>query len=83
MGTIILCAAVLATLLMIGGVELNPGTLDNIVHVLCSGCGRNLNLGIQCESCCRWYHKSCGKVKFEFAVSEKWNCDRCRSENRN
>ena len=43
MGTIILCAAVLATLLMIGGVELNPGPVDNIVQVLCSGCDRNLN----------------------------------------
>ena len=80
MGPIIVCAAVLPTLLMIGGVELNPGTVDNIVHLLFSGCGRNLNLGIQCESCGRWYYNSCGKVKFQFAVSGKWNCDRCRSE---
>ena len=42
----ILCAAVLATLLMIGGVELNLGPLENIVHVLCSGCERNLKVGV-------------------------------------
>ena len=33
MEPIILCAAVIATLLMIGGVELNPGPVDNIVQV--------------------------------------------------
>ena len=43
-----LCATVLASLLMIGGVELNPGPVDNIVQVLCSGCDRiglNVNHG--------------------------------------
>jgi hypothetical protein len=49
MGSMILCAAVLATLLVIGGVELNPGPVDSIVQVLCSGCDRNLKLGTQCE----------------------------------
>jgi hypothetical protein len=34
----ILCAAVLAVLLVIGGVELNPGPADNILLVLCSDC---------------------------------------------
>jgi len=43
MGSMILCAAVLATLLVIGGVELNPGPADNIVQVLCNGCDRNLS----------------------------------------
>jgi hypothetical protein len=41
-GPIILCAAVLATLLVIGGVEQNPGPVDSNVQVLCSGCDRNL-----------------------------------------
>jgi len=45
MGPMILCATVLATLLMIGGVELNPGTVDKVVQVLCSGCDRNLKPG--------------------------------------
>jgi len=53
MGTMTLCAAVISTLLMIGGVELNPGPADNIVQVLCSGCDRNLKSGTQCESCGR------------------------------
>jgi hypothetical protein len=43
MGPMILCAAVLATSLVIGGVELNPGPVDSIVQVLCSGCDRNLS----------------------------------------
>ena len=62
MGTMIVCAAVISTLLMIRGVELNPGPVDNIVQVLCSGCDRNLKSGTQCESCGRWYHNSCGNV---------------------
>jgi hypothetical protein len=41
-GPMILYAAVLAVLLVIGGVELNPGAVANIVQVLCSGCDRNL-----------------------------------------
>ena len=80
MGPMILCVAVLAMLLTIRGVELNPGPVDNIVQVLCSGCDRNLKLGNQCESCGWWYHNSCGNVKFQVSESGKWNCDRCRSE---
>jgi hypothetical protein len=76
----ILCAAVLAVLLVIGGVELNPGPVDNIVQVLCSGCDRNLNSGTQCDCCGLWYHNSCGNAKFQAAESGKWNCDGCRSE---
>jgi hypothetical protein len=38
----ILCAAVLASLLIIGGVELNPGPAD-IVQVAFSGCNRALS----------------------------------------
>jgi hypothetical protein len=66
----ILCAAVLAVLLVIG-VELNPGPVDNIVQVLCTGCDRNLKSGTQCDSCGRWYHNSCGNVKFKVAESGK------------
>jgi hypothetical protein len=80
MEPMILSAAVIANLLVIGGVELNPGPVDSIVQVLCSGCDRNLKSGTQCESCGRWYHNSCGNVKFQVAESGKWNCDKCRSE---
>jgi len=44
-GPMILCTAVLATLLMIGGLELNPGPVDNIVQVLCSGCDKEPEIG--------------------------------------
>ena len=79
-GPMILSATVIATLLIIGGVELNPGPEENPLQVLCNGCDRNLKSGTQCETCGRWYHNSCGNVKIQVAESEKWNCDRCRSE---
>ena len=50
---------VLAVLLVIGGVEQNPGPVvevENTVRLLSTGCGRNLKSGIQCELCGRWYH---------------------------
>jgi hypothetical protein len=78
MGPMNLCAAVVAILLVIGGVELNPAPVDSIVQVLCSGCNRKLKSGTQCESCGRFH--SCGNVKFQVAESGKWNCDRCRSD---
>jgi hypothetical protein len=71
---------VLAVLLLIRGVELNPGPDDNIVQVLCNGCNRNLNSGTQCDSCGWWYHNSCGNVKFQVADSGKWTCNTCRLE---
>jgi hypothetical protein len=52
-GTMILCAAALAALLVTGGVEQNPGPADHIVQVLCSGCDRNLKSRTQGESCGR------------------------------
>jgi hypothetical protein len=48
----VLCFMVLAMLLIIGGVEQNPGLVvevENTVRLLCTGRGRNLNLGIQCD----------------------------------
>jgi hypothetical protein len=69
-----LCAAALAMLLVIGGVEQNPGPGvegENIMQVLCSGCDRNLKLGTQCETCGQWFHNSCGNVKAQVAESGK------------
>jgi hypothetical protein len=83
LGSTILCAAVLATLLVIGGLEQNPGPGvegENIVQVLCSGCDRISKSGKQCETCGRWFHNGCGNVKDQVAENRKWNCDRCRSE---
>jgi hypothetical protein len=79
----LLCAAVLASLLVIGGVEQNPGRgveESSIMQVLCSGCDRNLKSGIQCDTCGRWFHDSCGNVKAQVAESGWWICERCRSE---
>jgi len=62
LGLTVLCSMVLAVLLIIGGVEQNPGPVvevENTVRLLCTGCGRNLKSGIQCELCRRWYHR-CG-----------------------
>jgi len=58
LGAMTLCAEVIATLLVIGGEELNPGPVDNVVKVLCSGCDKNLMSGTQCDSCGRWYHNN-------------------------
>ena len=46
----------LAVLLVIGGVEKNPGPsleAEKIMQVVCSGCGRNLKSGAQCDMCGR------------------------------
>jgi len=72
-GPMILCTVVLANLFIIGGVQLNPEPVESIAQVLCSGCDRNLKSGTQCEPCGRWYHNSCGNVKFQVAESGKWN----------
>jgi hypothetical protein len=66
-GPMILCAAILENLLIIGGVQLNLGPVESIVQVLCSGCERNLKSGTQCELYGRWYHNSCENVKFQVA----------------
>jgi hypothetical protein len=44
-----LCAAVIATLLVLGVVELNQGPVDNVAQVLCSGCGKNLKCGTESD----------------------------------
>jgi len=83
LGLTVLSSMVLAVLLVIGGVEQNPGPVvevETTVRLLCSGCGRNLKSGIQCELCGRWYHYSCGSVKAQAAERENWNCNKCRTE---
>jgi hypothetical protein len=48
----LLCAAALTALLVIGGVEQNPGPgveAENNLQILYSGCERNLKSGIQCD----------------------------------
>jgi hypothetical protein len=83
LGTMILSAATIAMLLVIGGVETNPGPVgetEKIMRVLCSGCDKILNSGTQCDTCGRWFHNSCGNVKVRVAESGKWACDKRRTE---
>ena len=84
LGLTVLSSMVLAVLLIMGGVEQNPGPVlevENTVQFLCTGCGRNLKSGIQCELWERWYHYSCGSVKGQAAERGNWNCENCRTEN--
>jgi hypothetical protein len=63
---LLLCAATLTVLLVIGGLKQNPGTgveAENCPQILCSGCERNLKSGTQCDMCGRWSHSSCGNVE--------------------
>ena len=74
---------VLAVLLIIGGVEQNPGPILEVVNTVrlsCTGCGTNLKSGIQCELCGQWYHYSCGSVRTQAAERENSNCEKCRIE---
>jgi hypothetical protein len=73
-GNMILSAAALAVLLVIGSMEQNSGPgveAENIVEVLRSGCKRNLKSGTQCDSCGCWFHNSCGNVRAQMADSRK------------
>lgn len=80
-GAAALCATTIAVLLLIGGVEPNPGPADevNAIRILCSGCNSNLKSGKQCELCGLWYHASCGKNGD--MDNGKWFCSKCK-ENR-
>ena len=78
-----LCVAVLAMLLVFGGVEQNPGPsveVESFMQVMCSGCERILKSGTHCDTCGRWFHNSCGNVKAQLADSGKWNCEMCEWE---
>ena len=66
LGLMVLSPVVLAMLLIIVGVEKNPGPfveMENTMRILCTVCARNLKSGIQCVLCGRWYNYSCGSVK--------------------
>lgn len=83
LGVVALSSTILAVLLVIGGIEQNPGPVmdsTNAIKLSCTGCSRNLRTGIQCELCGHWYHYSCGNVKGVWTEREKWNCDKCKTE---
>jgi hypothetical protein len=73
-----LCATTSVELLVIGGVEKNPGPgveAEKIMQVLCSRCNRNLKSGTQCDMSGQWFHNNCGNVTAQVAVSRKWISD--------
>ena len=74
LGLAVLSSMVLVVLLIIGGVEQNPGPAvdaENAVRLLCTGNRRNLKSRIQCQLCGQWYHFSCGSVKAQAAERER------------
>jgi hypothetical protein len=74
LGLTVLRSMILALLLMIGGIEQNPGRaveVENSLRPFCAGCGRNLKSEIQYELCERWYHCTCGIVKTQAVEREK------------
>jgi hypothetical protein len=83
LGLTILGSTVLAALLVIGGVELNPGSVaevEMITKLTCTGCSRNLRSGTQCDLCGWWFHNNCGNVKTQMAGREKRICAKCASD---
>jgi len=73
----------LAVLLVIGGVEKNPGPgveAEKTMQVVCSICDRNLKSGTQCNTRGHWFHNSCVTVKAQVADSGERICDKCRLE---
>jgi hypothetical protein len=66
----ILFATTLAVLLVIGGVEKNPGPgveAEKIIQVVRSRCHRNLKSGTQCDTC--------GSVTDVVMLKLKWRRD--------
>lgn len=78
-----LCAVVMVILLVIDRVEKNPGPDvegESFMQVMCSGHDTSLKSRIQCNSCGRWFHNSCGNIKAQLVDSGKWNCERYKWE---
>jgi len=77
LGLKLLSLMILVLLLMISGIEKNPGLVvqvQNTARLLCTGWGWNLMSGIQCELCELWYHYSGGSVKAQASERENSNC---------
>ena len=83
LGTMILWPATLAVLLVIGGVEKNPGPAveaEKILQVLCRVWNRNLKLRTQCNKCGLWLLNSCDNFVAQVVENGKWICVICSSE---
>ncbi|KAJ4442434.1 hypothetical protein ANN_04020 [Periplaneta americana] len=62
---------ILAMLLVIGGVELNPGLVE---PVKCGVCRNNLRTGLLCSTCSTWFHFSCQNHKRDQHIEKNWRC---------
>ena len=83
LGLTLLSYLTIAVLLIIGGIEQNPGPtgeMDATARDVCTGCGRHLKTGIQCEMCGNCYHYNCGNGKVQMAVKVNWCCEKCMKE---
>ena len=83
LGLTLLSSLIIAVLLIIGGIEQNPGPsgeMDSTASDICTGCGRHLKSGIQCEMCGKWYHYNCGNGKVQLVMKENWCCEKCMKE---
>ncbi|KAJ4451854.1 hypothetical protein ANN_03332 [Periplaneta americana] len=72
-------AIVIATMLVIGGVELNPGPINDTekTSIKCGSCKKNLRVGVLCNGCEIWFHLGCQKIKRDQIIEETWVCRDC------
>lgn len=80
-------ALVIAMLLIIGGIELNPGPVsfatasvhgsEPAVVIKCFKCSKIFKNGIMCCMCESWFHFGCVKVKKEDCDVHNWFCKTC------
>lgn len=69
----VLAAALITALLVIGGLELNPGPDASME---CGWCEKGLRSGLQCVTCDLWYHFNCEGLKRGFS-GDAWECREC------
>lgn len=72
-------AIVIDTMLVIGGVELNPGPINDTekTSIKCGTCKKNLRVGVLCNGCEAWFHLGCQKIKRDQIIEETWVCRDC------
>ncbi|KAK7874572.1 hypothetical protein R5R35_013142 [Gryllus longicercus] len=73
----VLRATALCTLLIIGGVEQNPGPGGTSKGKLsCTACFKLLRAGAQCDNCGKWFHVGCN-TNLRDKTTMKWICIVC------
>lgn len=68
-------------LLIIGGVESNPGPKSGeAIPMKCETCKRNLRAGVLCNCCEIWFHLSYQRIERKEIVEEFWMCKDCGNQ---